>query len=506
MLVMASAVFVTSCATVYKNPDVEYHMINIDKDGKYTPAPHDVPFDPNAGKDDPTFYTQFLDQLFLKINDTSQSGDRATEPKRILIYVHGGLNMYHDSIKKVVELQDDITRDGFYPIFINWRSFFFTTYGEYLGRIRQGQPSHSAPLTAPLYLVTDLLSAVVRGPRALTVQSAHVLNTVREQTGKLPQTLRSVIRIIQHPIQSLFQRPIQDLTPKDPPPYIYYIKRNTRPRYAKLKNQLWYVVTMPARVVLHPFVSEIGRSSWDMMHRRNSVLFRTPAEYEQDECTPGKGRTTTPEGAKQCYRGTGALAGFLQRLDREMQAARQDGRTPDHPKYAVTLVGHSMGTIVVNQILGDFPHIHFDNVVFMAAAVSTREVLDRAIPYLKQHPTTQFYSLSLAPDNDNSETSLIGVEPSGSLLTWIDNYYTTPLTQLDRTFGRWENVRSALHVFPPEILEKQMHFKVFGFDDRNSPQEHGDFSRYPFWLPNFWWKGSWEYNDYFYEAPKEELR
>jgi len=193
VFVIASALFLTSCATVYTKDAVEYHMINIDKDGKYTPAPPNVRFDPDAGKDDPKFYKQYLDQLFMRINDNSQSADRATEPKRrrstpsgvaghprarhsasasmagappepegfrpkrILIYVHGGLNMYHNSIKKVVELHDDIGDGDFYPIFINWRSFFFTTYGEHLGRIRQGQPSRLAPFTAPLYLMTDLL-------------------------------------------------------------------------------------------------------------------------------------------------------------------------------------------------------------------------------------------------------------------------------------------------------------------------------------------------------------
>lgn len=559
VFVIASALFLTSCATVYTKDAVEYHMINIDKDGKYTPAPPNVRFDPDAGKDDPKFYKQYLDQLFMRINDNSQSAYQASEPKRrpsvpsgvaghprarhsapasmagappepegfrpkrrrsmpsgvpepegfrpkrILIYVHGGLNMYHNSIKKVVELHDDIGDGDFYPIFINWRSFFFTTYGEHLGRIRQGQPSRLAPFTAPLYFMTDLLSAVVRGPRALSVQGGHILNTLRERTVKFPETIISTMQIIQHPIKSLIQHPIQDVTPKAKHPYIHYIKRNTKPRHAKLKNQIWYWVTMPGTWILNPFVSEIGRPSWDMMRRRNSVLFRTPAEYEQDECTPGSGRTTTSEGSEQCYRGTGALSVFLQRLDREMQAERGNGRTSGSPKYTVTLVGHSMGTIVVNQILGDFPDIHFDNVVFMAAAVSTREVLEHTIPYLKEHPTTQFYSLSLAPDNDNSETSLIGVEPSGSLLTWIDNYYTTPLTQLDRTFGRWENARSALHVFPPEILEEQMHFKVFGFNGRNSPQEHGEFTNYPFWMPNFWWKGSWEYGDYSHEASEGEL-
>jgi len=507
-----STLCATSCSTVYHERIVEYHMINIDEKGQYTPAPPDRPFNQHGGTDIAKSYEVFLDNLFLEINKERDSEDQATAPKRILIYVHGGLTLHHNSIKQVVQLHDDIVEDGFYPIFINWRSFFFTTYGEHLGRIRQGQRTRWALLTAPLYLVTDLVSAVIRGPRALALQGAHVLNTFRERTVKFPQrTLRTVqgtIKILQHPVQTLIKHPVQTLIrnpihslvrqPISDPileekhPYLHQVESETSPRRTKLRNLVWYWVTIPAKVVLHPFISEIGRPSWEMMRRRNSVMFRKPKEFEQKDTTSEDDRTTVP------HLGTGALAEFLQRLDQEMQGERDTGGMSDKPKYSVTLMGYSMGAIVVNQILGDFPHIQFDHVVFLAAAVSTREVLDRTIPYLREHPTTQFYNLSLDPDNDNSETSLIGVEPSGSLLTWVDNYYTTPLTQLDRTFGRWENVRSVLHVFPPKILKQQMHFKIFGFDSVNSPQEHGEFGNYPFWRPNFWWKGKWKYNDYSY--------
>jgi pimeloyl-ACP methyl ester carboxylesterase len=266
-----------------------------------------------------------------------------------------------------------------------------------------------------------------------------------------------------------------------------------QPRHKKLHNQIWYWVTMPGTWILNPFVSEIGRPSWDIMQRRNKTLFRMPSEFEKEECA---------DRSERCQRGTGALAVFLQHLETFIK--QHHGHAQDNGDYTVTLIGHSMGTIVVNQILSERPQMHFDNVVFMAAAVSTHEVLDHTIPYLANHQATQFYSLSLRPNAENTETSLIGVEPSGSLLVWIDSYYTSPLTQLDRTFGRWENVRSALHVFPPEILQRQMHFKIFGYDERNSPQEHGEFGRYPFWRPNFWWKGSWKHGTYFYDAPSGE--
>ena len=485
-IVLAGALLATSCASVYTNPAVQYHMINVDQDGKYTPSPPNVRFDPNAGQDDPKVYEAFLADLFREVQDSRvyQTPGR----KHLLIYVHGGLNLSRDSIKNVERLRGDISEDHIYPLFINWRSFFFTTYGEHLTSIRQGKPSRLASVTAPLYLLTDLAGAVARGPKALVIQGAHVLNTWRERGGRLVERLGGG------------ERTTEDTNPKECA-FIHYVPRMVPPRHTKLRNQIWYWVTMPGTWLLNPFVSEIGRPSWDIMQRRNQTLFRMPSEFEQGECADRSGRSLTPKERERCDRGTGALAVFLQHLDLFLK--EHGGSEQDNHDYTVTLVGHSMGAIVINEILGAYPHMHFDNVVFMGAAVSIREVLDHTIPYLARHPATQFYSLSLDPDAENSETSLIGVEPSGSLLVWIDSYYTTPLTQLDRTFGRWENVRSVLHVFPPEVLERRMHFKMFGFDSTNSPQEHGEFGRYPFWRPNFWWTGSWKYGDYFYDAPGE---
>ena len=474
LLAMAGALSVASCSYVYQNPLLEYHMINVEKDGTYTPSRAGVRFDPNASEDKREVYEAFLAQLFQEVKKSGR--------KHLVIYVHGGLNMYHNSIKNVDRLYDTIDADGVYPIFINWRSFFFTTYADHLGRIRQGKPSRLAWVTVPLYLATDLASAVARGPKALSIQAAHVLNTWREEGSQLVERLGVGERGDE-------DKNLQERT------YVHVIPKMARPRYKKLHNRLWYWVTMPVTWILNPFVSEIGRPSWDIMQRRDQTLFRMPSEFEKNECA---------DLSERCERGTGALAVFLQHLEAFIKDQENGGTEQRNGNYTVTLIGHSMGAIVVNRILGEYPQMHFDNVVFMGAAVSTHEVLDHTIPYLAKHPATQFYSLSLRPNAENNETSLIGVEPSGSLLVWIDNYYTSPLTQLDRTFGRWENVYPALHVFPPKILARQMHLKIFGYDEHNSPQEHGEFGRYPFWRPNFWWKGVWTYGKYFYNPPKPE--
>ena len=56
----------------------------------------------------------------------------------------------------------------------------------------------------------------------------------------------------------------------------------------------------------------------------------------------------------------------------------------------------------------------------------------------------EFYGLYLDPENEDRELNIGGLIPSGSLLTWIDNNFTTPATEIDRRAGRWSNMYQTL--------------------------------------------------------------
>jgi hypothetical protein len=73
-----------------------------------------------------------------------------------------------------------------YPIFVIWRSGAFTTYGDHLARQREGRASSTAPLTSPLYFLTDVLASVVNAPKAWTVTGRHSLRATinRSETDK----------------------------------------------------------------------------------------------------------------------------------------------------------------------------------------------------------------------------------------------------------------------------------------------------------------------------------
>src|SRR5207248_2999500 len=96
-------------------------------------------------------------------------------------------------------------------------------------------------------------------------------------------------------------------------------------------------------------------------------------------------------------------------------------------RLPITLVGHSMGAIVCNRIVGGYPELKFKDIVYMGAACSVREFQANVVPYLVNNRHTRFYNLSLHPQCEAGEISLsqpkikFDIAPRGSLLVWLDN-------------------------------------------------------------------------------------
>jgi len=71
-------------------------------------------------------YDRYLEDLFKHITAKSLQG--AT--RKILFYVHGGLNTQVNTLERVVQpvgsdntkLYEAILNGGYYPIFVNWKS------------------------------------------------------------------------------------------------------------------------------------------------------------------------------------------------------------------------------------------------------------------------------------------------------------------------------------------------------------------------------------------------
>src|SRR5260370_20042006 len=117
-----------SCGTVKLKEDstVTKHIIMADENGE--------PFDPRTwGTMKLTNFTNiYLNELVQNVEKRSQVGPSGK--RRILIFVHGGLNTASASVKRAVDLYSVILTnkdDSYYPIFINWRSGLTSSYFEH---------------------------------------------------------------------------------------------------------------------------------------------------------------------------------------------------------------------------------------------------------------------------------------------------------------------------------------------------------------------------------------
>lgn len=191
----------------------------------------------------------------------------------------------------------------------------------------------------------------------------------------------------------------------------------------------------------------------------------------------------------------------------------------------ITLIGHSMGGIVINELVSRFPKIPYSDIVVMASAASSQDTIDMLEAFFEEDNvrysqmdenlyaeksgvvsiSTQaegenvinqrrFYSLMLHPLNDDRELTFWGLPPSGSLLRWIDEFYEIPKTPLGRVFGYWPNALSASLALSDDA-RKHTFFRVYkqpetplSLEYGLNPVEHGMFNDTEacFWRPTFW--------------------
>jgi pimeloyl-ACP methyl ester carboxylesterase len=161
-------------------------------------------------------------------------------------------------------------------------------------------------------------------------------------------------------------------------------------------------------------------------------------------------------------------------------------------------VGHSMGTMVLNELFRAAPDIRAERVTYMAAACSIRDFDASIIPYLRRQSqmhgnTIPFYNLCLhrIRERDNSMDKF-DIIPRGTLLNYIDDILSKPATITDRTLGSWENVVRALPDLPRDV-RPQVHNVCFDLlpwsfarSNPNQPQNHSSFGAdFAFWKEDF---------------------
>jgi hypothetical protein len=267
-----------------------------------------------------------------------------------------------------------------------------------------------------------------------------------------------------------------------------------------------YTVTFPVKLITQPVIDWLGTPAWQVMLRRTLIAFDgelggNPSNPNLDPTLVGQreGRGTHAID----FSTTGAVEVFREELQRVTARHDRINGATSAPSlhYDITLVGHSMGTMVLNEWLRrdllESSHQYYSHIVYMAAACSARDFGRAVVPYLLQHDQTQFYNLMLHPLADLRERRRAwDLPPRGSLLVWLDDFLTDPQTPLDRTLGRWDNIIPATEVIPQKV-RGQVTLKAFALAPYNDPtppsgqpdfgpQEHGQFRGRPYWCEDFW--------------------
>lgn len=471
----------------------------------------------------------------------------------LVVFFHGGLNDFRPNLLRTIARASLMLSDRKYPLFILWRSGLLPCYGWHLWHVREGRPLFRFALRfvlAPAKLIADIGRGLTR---ILTTWYYQVMTDMKplfpwfnpdETTWKV---LAERLEHYQHeaPASALRLELKQDTRCMRPwcqllrvcaylnawtlsLSYLVWLPIDAFGKAAwdvmvrrtytmfKVVNELdLYAETVPSPsfnlskpgevlTTLRAVIQNLSRTT-----TRSAAMPIITRDAARPSTTPSTAQAVTPQ--PRVHKLPDDLSAFT--LAKAADAHTMP-TTPDaidqllrsHPSGAayrlaerlteatlsaktLTLIGHSMGAIVLNRWLEHFPQLSYKALVYMAAACSIRDCASTVIPCLRENPHTQFYNLMLHPRAEQSEFHLADFTPRGSLLEWIDSYFSLPMTFDDRTAGKWENFLQATHLF--DDVRNRVHLKGFGYgprdrDEKNHPTKHGEFTDCAFWQETFW--------------------
>lgn len=434
--------------------------------------------------------------------------------RKVLIFIHGGLNEPVGTLKRARNLYDDILCAGYYPIFINWRSSLLSSYKDHLLFVRQGRfyppPDPAGFLWSPGYVFSD----VMRGVGRVFLSAGQLLmNDIdggpwcpgyRFCANPPPVDIVNQLKGKSTPKGEMLSSAGTEKGPKSIPfkdENISVVKdEKTNGVRTSILAAFPWLLTLPARIVAAPILDTAGAGAWEVMMHRTTTLFHTDEELDGKLLAEGRS-------PKQ-----GGVEMFLTKLKEQVKKGND--------KWEFVLVGHSMGAIVLNQIVRDYGEdLPISHIVYLAAACSIRDYQDTVWPYLQlQHfkdkstasnNITKIHHLMLHPKAESQDTVPFIADytplqwynlgfyfnplPRGSLLVWLDGFLMNPASPLDRTAGRFTNLMQAADLTPDD-LRPNISFTVFEKgEETKTPQHHAGLSdRIQFWKEDCWYPKGWQ--------------
>jgi pimeloyl-ACP methyl ester carboxylesterase len=450
------------------------HVIEIDKNGEHI----------NRKLYDSI--TLGRDEHFRAILSGIDDHIRKNGKKKLLIFFHGGLNSISNSLERGLTKAPVILKeDEMYSVFVNWDSGPFSSYGQHLF-IKSSGVSYTDTKWpfAPLTLASDLVTGMARSP----ISGFNNLSSYFYSLTFVPSRRNST---------ALYGE-LCDRMHKDPDNEISvrWGESQRKKHRSFLRGSYSFAMSWSRLIGGFVFWDGLGTPAWMNMKGRAYGVFHPGSEFDIRKYRYDTERVQERLDTDH----SGVLSQFMDTLLQQLQGYDKAGL-----KYELTVIGHSMGAIITNNLLREYPELEVKNIVHMAGASSIREVKNCIVPYLQTHKNTNYYNLTLHPKAEVRE-SLCNIEflvPRGTLLVHIDNTFERPFSFMDRTSGRWENVIQATHLFPDSIRGR-VTIKSFDIlntqpynDKKNKgsreerlrkfiPQKHGNFGKGPFWDERFW--------------------
>ncbi|HUF29103.1 MAG TPA: hypothetical protein VMM77_00465 [Gemmatimonadaceae bacterium] len=456
----------------------------------------------------PEYYEDMFDEMreFFQARRTSADSP-TTEPdqtvRRLVILIHGGLATNKGNLEAARDLAPKMRADGVYPIFIVWQSNLWGSLVDSYFKVVNGVNRGWGPwsLLMPFKLTSDVITGVTKLP-------PNIASHFRRDIGDRSRTpFTHDLSEADSEYQALRWR--YDQCPKGQACNEIAVSRGPWcwETHEGTSSTVRNIMLTPVKIATLPLIEGSGTSAWDAMIRHVKISFRNEDGHITESSVDGWPENASAEDetilidsrSRKQPSGAGAVSLFFRRLRQELQKGERG------VEWDVTLIGHSMGAIMVNEVLRQFGDLNFNNVVYMAAAASIEDYETSVLPYLirqkdGKRSASNVWHLTLHPFAELREEYAAGAAPSGSLLVWIDEYLSDPRHFRERTVGRYENLMLALP-YTPEEVRSQIHVRTFGVGERircAHPQRHGgflgvreecdgvEFQAYPFWEEGYW--------------------